>query len=267
MYDGEVEKLKHKNALEQLHWDLVNRFEFSEILVDALMRRFKLFLEENDIVDELGRLTYWATAADQPPGRSQGEMRKVQVRLSLCHPEDIAILQHGGTKAVRKRRIMRMACEAKEQGALLTQEDLALLLCNAPRAIRYDIKAIRNEDIEVPTRGYMADIGKGVSHKVKIVELYLKGLGYPEIEQRTQHSQESIDRYVRDFSRVVYLLERDEPIERIRQVAVMSESLVREYQRIYEDFSGKNLPRMKEVLAEVSSKKRFQRKKRGGSLQ
>lgn len=264
MYDGEAEKLKHKNALEQLRWDLENRFEFSEILVDALMRRFQLFIEENDVVDEQGRLTYWATSADQPPGRSQGEMRKVQVRLTLCHPEDIDILQHGGTKAVRKRRIMRMASEAMEQGALLTQEDLALLLCNSPRAIKYDVREIREEGIEVPTRGYMTDIGRGVSHKVRIVEHYLRGLGYPEIQRRTQHSQESIERYVRDFSRVAYLLERDEPVERIRQVTGLSESLVREYQRIHEDFSEEDFPRMKEVLAGVR-KKSLERKKRGGS--
>ena len=265
MYDGEAEKLKHKNALEQLRWDLENRFEFSEILVDALMRRFQLFIEENDVVDEQGRLTYWATAADQPPGRTQGEMRKVQVRLTLCHPEDIDILQQGGTKAVRKRRIMRMASEAKEQGALLTQEDMALLLCNAPRAIRYDIQEIREEGIEVPTRGYMTDIGRGVSHKVRIVEHYLKGFSYPEIERRTQHSQESIDRYVRDFSRVAYLLERDEPVERIRQVTGLSESLVREYQRIHEDLPEEDFPRLREVLAEVR-KKSLERKERGGSL-
>ena len=102
MYDGEAEKLKHKNALEQLRWDLENRFEFSEILVDALMRRFEMFLEENDFVDEQGRITYWATADDQPPGRTQGEMKKVRVRLTLCHPEDITLLQQGGTPEMRE---------------------------------------------------------------------------------------------------------------------------------------------------------------------
>jgi len=40
----------------------------------------------------------------------------------------------------------------------------------------------------------MKDIGKGVSHKAKIVEEYLKGYEYSEIKRRIHHSEDSIGR-------------------------------------------------------------------------
>jgi len=261
----EVKKLEMKNALEQLRWDLENRFGFSEILNDALMKRFQLFLEETNHSDEQGRITYWAVGAQEPAGRAQPEMRKVQVHLTLFHPDDITTLKEEGVAAVRKKRIIRITCEAKEQGGYLTQEDLAILMGNSPRTIRYDIKEIRNDGIEVPTRGQMKDIGKGVSHKAKIVLEYLKGYGYSEIKRRTHHSEESIDRYVRDFSRVVYLLEHDEPIPRIRQTTRLSEKLIHEYKQIYEQYSEEDYPRLKEVLEQTPTKKRLHGKQRGGS--
>lgn len=263
MYDIEAEKLQQKNALEQLRWDLDNKFEFSEILINALMKRFQQFLEDSNHIDEQGKILYWATAADEPPGRPQQEMKKIQVRLTLTHPDDIKILRESGIRAVRRKRIMRISIEAKEQGAHLTQEDLAILLCNSPRTIRNDIQQIREEGIDVPTRGQMKDIGKGVSHKAKIVTDYLKGYTYPEIRLRTHHSDESIDRYIRDFSRVVYLLEKKVTVIRIRQVTRMSESLVREYKQIYEEFSEQDCPRLKEILKTVSSKKRLHKNRRG----
>jgi len=255
MYDTEAEKLSLKNGLEHLGWDLENKFGFSEILIEALMKRFQQFLEESNNIDEEGRILYWATAASEPSGKTQKEMEKVRIHLSLSHPDDIKVLKESGIRAVRRKRIMRITNEAKEQNTFLTQEDLALLLCNSPRTIRYDIKQIRDEGIEVPTRGQMKDIGRGVSHKAKIVQEYLKGYTYPEIRTRTHHSDESIERYIRDFSRVIYLHEKKEPVIIIRQVTRLSESLVREYLQIYSEFSETDCPRLKEILEKTPLKK------------
>ena len=183
MYDIEAEKLEQKNALQQLRWDLDNKFGFSEILNDALMKRFQPYLEDTNQHDEHGRTFYWAVSAQEPAGKSQPEMKKIQTRLTLFHPNDISVLRQECVAAVRKKRIMRITHEAKEQGGYLTQEDLAILICNSPRTIRYDIKEIRQEGIDVPTRGQMKNLGKGVSHKAKIVLEYLKGYGYAEIKR------------------------------------------------------------------------------------
>ena len=57
----------------------------------------------------------------------------------------------------------------------------------------------------VPTRGEILDIGQIVSHKTQIIELYLNGYGYTEIEQGTRHTGDSIKRYICGFSKVVLL--------------------------------------------------------------
>jgi hypothetical protein len=61
----------------------------------------------------------------------------------------------------------------------MTQEDLAVLLCSSKGTIRRDIKELKVQGIEVPTRGTLQDIGPGVTHKSKVVKMWLEGYEYP----------------------------------------------------------------------------------------
>jgi hypothetical protein len=250
MHDDVVEKLIHKDAMHQLEWDLKNRFDFSDILSDALMNRIQIFLEENTSEDlGIGQIPYWGVHISEPSGKPLDDMKKCRVLLTFYHPDDHKLLKEQGIKSLRQSKIMRMTIEAKDQGVLLTQEDLSLFLCCTVRTIRNDIRELRDMGISVPTRGQIKDIGKGVSHKAKIVEEYLKGYEYSEIRRRTHHSDESIDRYVRDFSRVVYLTSKGEDLLKIRQVTRLSERLILEYQGLYEVFSKDSSPRLDELLS------------------
>ena len=253
MHDDTVDKLVHKDALHQLEWDLKNKFDFSEILSDALMKRIRLFLEENN-PDNLGigQIPYWGVHINEPSGKPLDEMKKCRVLLTFHHPDDHKLLREQGIQSLRQSKIMRMTVEAKDQGVLLTQEDLSLFLCCTVRTIRNDIRELRAMEMDVPTRGQIKDIGKGVSHKAKIVEEYLKGYEYSEIRRRTHHSDESIDRYIRDFSRVVYLTSKDEDLLKIRQVTRLSERLILEYQGLFETFSRMESPRLNELLSRPS---------------
>ena len=244
-----VDNLHSKDAIYQLEWDLKNRFDFSDILTDALMNRIRCFLEENNGDDlGVGQVSYWGVCGDEPSGKPMTDMEKRRVKLTLYHPDDHEVLREQGISALRRSKIMRITVEAKDQGVLLTQEDLSLLLCSTIRTIRNDIRDLRDKGITVPTRGQLKDIGKGVSHKAKIVEDYLKGYEYSEIRRRTHHSDESIDRYIRDFSRVVYLTNKGEDLLKIRQVTRISERLIREYQELYDRFSKDDCPRLGTLL-------------------
>src|SRR3972149_5747635 len=64
---------------------------------------------------------------------------------------------------------------------------------------------LKKQEIIIPTRGSIQDIGPTTSHKTKIVELYLKGYEYTEIERRTRHTGQSIKRYIIGFTKVVML--------------------------------------------------------------
>lgn len=86
----------------------------------------------------------------------------------------------------------------------------------------------------VPTRGQIKDIGKGISHKANIVQLYLWGPQFTEIESRTHHSEGSIRRYLADFRQIAALYARDAKIPEIRAASGRSASLIAEYIGIYE---------------------------------
>ena len=86
------------------------------------------------------------------------------------------ILSEEGTSGLRKHKILRMASEALDQDGLLTQEDLAVLLCSSRRTIRRDVKELKQQVIDVPTRGTLQDIGPGVTHKSKVVKMWLEGI-------------------------------------------------------------------------------------------
>ena len=103
---------------------------------------------------------------------------------------------------------MRMTEEAVDQGGVLTQEDLARLCHSDVRTIRRDVEALRSAGHWVPTRGAVKAIGRGQSHKAKIVEMYLKRMTYTEIVRRARHAARSVKRYVETFGRIVGLWEK-----------------------------------------------------------
>jgi hypothetical protein len=104
-------------------------------------------------------------------------------------------------------------------------------------------------------------IGPGVSHKSQIVQLYLWGLQFTEIETRTRHSEGSIRRYLADFRQVAALYARGASIPEIRAATSRSASLIAEYIGLYEgarrEFPA--APRLQDLLDTEA-----QRTKKGG---
>jgi hypothetical protein len=131
-------------------------------------------------------------------------------------------------------RIERFAKQARAQGALLTLPDLAVLLGMHVDAVRHHIA--QHPDVVVPTRGRMRDIGRGVTHKTWIVELYLQMHSESEIVERTQHAYESVEAYLREFVRVITLADRGMNAVMIRRVTQRSLSLVNAYLELYDRY-------------------------------
>ena len=86
----------------------------------------------------------------------------------------------------------------------------------------------------VPTRGQVKDIGKGVSHKSHIVQDWLAGYTFSQIERRRWHSVSSVERYCVDFQRVVRLHTCGLSVADIRLSTGLSERLIGEYLGLYE---------------------------------
>src|ERR1035437_3996189 len=86
------------------------------------------------------------------------------------------------------------------------------------------------EGIEVITRGYLHNIGRGQTHKVKIIGMYLAGHTYSEIKILARHSLGAIKRYLESFTKVVMCYKRGIYQNRdISAVTGLSQSLINQY--------------------------------------
>lgn len=178
------------------------------------------------------------------------ELPKVQVILTKDKfREDKQLLRNESEQALRAARILRMTNEAIEQGGTLSQEDLADMLEVSVRTIKRDIRRLRDNGFDVPTRGVYHDIGPGVSHKTKIVELYLEYNTYSEIKRKIQHSPQAIKRYIISFGRVVMALRNGLSIPEVAHIVGISEKLAREY---YELFLKFNTDKYRDRLRDIS---------------
>lgn len=146
----------------------------------------RYFSEYGRLPTRPGELCYLAVDANEPPGKPIIACRKVQVRLELTSLEDQEALRSSGLAAMRQGRLARLARQAQVQGGLVTVEDLAYLTCSSPATVKRDLAACRGRGEAVPTRGQVKDIGPGLSHKAKVVQLYLWGLQFTDIESRTR---------------------------------------------------------------------------------
>jgi hypothetical protein len=144
------------------------------------------------------------------------------------------VLRTKGLAAMRQQRLARLARQAQVQGGLLTVEDLAYLTCSSTATVKRDLAECRAAGVAVPTRGQIRDIGPGISHKSQVVQLYLWGLQFTEIERRTRHSEDSIRRYLADFRQIAALYARGASIPEIRAATGRSASVIAEYIGIYE---------------------------------
>jgi hypothetical protein len=198
------------------------------------------------------RLT--AVSVDEPSGKPLSAMRKVGVVVTVDGGlEDLEVQKRFGSGRLRRVRLLRMAEEAVDQGGVLTQEDLSRVLQVGVRTIRRDIRALRSAGHWVPTRGTVKEIGRGQSHKAKIVEMYLQGMTYSQIVKRARHSPSSIKRYVESFGRVLVLWEHGvKEAREIGYILGLSERLAGEYLSLRKRYARQEYrDRLEEIARQV----------------
>ena len=183
-----------------------------------------------------GQVRYECVALGEGAGKPIKECRLVTVVLTLFEPkEDLMVWHRQGQATRRKVLVQRLTEEAREQGGLLSQEDLALLLFCDTRTVRRDIQELREQQgIFVATRGQIQDIGPGVSHKGVAIAHWLAGLETVEVARRINHTLHAVERYVHTFCRVVYLVRKGFHPHQIALTVGISSGGVRTFLEIYE---------------------------------
>ena len=183
-----------------------------------------------------GQVRYECVAVGEGAGKPIKECRLVTVVLTLFEPKEDLMVWHRQGQAVRRKvLVQRLTEEAREQGGLLSQEDLALLLFCDTRTVRRDIQELREQQgIFVATRGQIQDIGPGVSHKGVAIAHWLTGLETVEVARRINHTLHAVERYVHTFCRVVYLVRKGFHPHQIALTVGISSGGVRTFLEIYE---------------------------------
>lgn len=244
-------RLAAKDAQSAIVARICEDFNLTPVLARAHYEQMaRYFADFGHMALQPGELCYLAVAATEPPGKPISACRKVQISVELVTPGDREALGARGMAAMRQGRLARLCRQAQAQGGLLTVEDLAYLTCSSTATVKRDLAACRAAGTAVPTRGQIRDIGPGVSHKAQVVQLYLWGLQFTDIEARTRHSEDSIRRYLADFRQIAALYARGASIPEIRAATGRSAKVIAEYIAIYERARREfpSAPRLYELL-------------------
>jgi hypothetical protein len=252
----EVWRLGEKTVERQFLHELETDFELAPAASRAVLETAQqvLFSSVGDGEVREGQMCVTVVSGREPSGKPLSAMKKVSVVVTVDGGlEDLEVQERFGRTGVRRARILRMTEEAVDQGGVLTQEDLARLLQTDARTIRRDVASLRSEGHWVPTRGTAHDIGRGQSHKAKIVEMYLRRMTYSEIVRKARHSPGSVKRYVETFGRVVVLWEKGiRRVEEIAYIVGLSERVAGEYLELRERYDTEEYrDRLEEVARQV----------------
>ncbi len=185
-----------------------------------------------------GQVVYVGVSSEQGPGGSLQEARLEAVTLDYVLAEDWQVANRDRPRELKWQRILRFSTQAYAQGAALNLPDLAFLVSASVDAVRRAMG--EHPEVALPTRGRVADMGTTLCHAEKVIDLFMHGYTETEITRRTGHSYQSVERYLLDFSKVVFLLETGLPLPAIRQTTEFSTRLVKRYHELYQRYSDKD---------------------------
>jgi len=242
-----LERQKGKTSEGEFIYELLNSFELSPKVSEEILVSAKHYLLREHILKE-GQIEVTVIGIEERAGKTIENMYKKKVVLTIDSGiEDTEILKEFGRIGLRQTRIQRIAGEAIEQDGVLSQEDISKYLSCDVRTLRRDLREIKERGIEIITRGVLHNIGRGQTHKKKIVGLYLDGYFFSDIKLKTRHSIGAIKRYIQDFTKVLMSIYRgikDE--EEIRTVTGISVNLIKQYKEILRE-SRRNKQRQEKI--------------------
>lgn len=259
-----LKRLESKNARNAIIQKLAQDFNLTPIIAEAFYKQVSIYFQEHSNISlSSGEVSYEAVSSTEPAGKHIRLTRKVTCRLKLIDiSTDFEVLADYGLAGMRRHRIERLTRQAYDQGALLTYEDLALLLTTSPATVKRDVFFLRRDGKFIMTRGTKLDMGPGLSHKSVILDLYFKGYSFTDIELKTNHSETSVKRYLSDFIQVATLYRQNFSPQQIRLIAQKSDRLVREYIQIYDIYFKLDNQRLLDLISPEAADDQSKKKSR-----
>lgn len=207
-------------------------------IVDDILRLIERYFivckpDDNSLYLRYGQMAWLAVPIDEKAvkGKTMSQTKTKPVVLTFISDEDIENLKYGvSSRELRIKRMVRWLDEAFDQGALLNQLDLAILLNVCDSVVSDYVNDYQRTTGKIlPTRGNIQDLSGAITHKREIVTLYLQGYLTPTIAKKTNHSKEAVDRYIRDYDTVKLLTKVSTDPEVIGRMARLSKKVVQQY--------------------------------------
>jgi uncharacterized protein YerC len=210
---------------------------------------------DNSATMKSGQVLFEVVSLENSPKLPLSECKLARVILTIdAGEEDLIVREQEGVTGLRRHRLERICNEAFQQGGLLTVEDIANRLLNCgERTVCRDIAYFKEQDIVLPLRSTIKDMGKAITHRVMIVKQWLQGKEYSEISRNTHHSVKSVANYVDKFKRIICLAKDNYEINAIAFFVKLSPSLTQQYYQLYTD--GKIAPHRELELDELLKKR------------
>jgi len=173
------------------------------------------------------------TRADSP------NRRFVPVVLTMVNEQDIQNRVKGlSITELRAQSTARILREAYQQGGLLSMRDLSLLCWHShssPSKWRKQFE--QTHKCELPHPGNLQDMGSCVTHKEQIVYKAIVEKKDPvQVANETKHTQQAVDRYLKDFHRVQTVYNHQTDPNYISLVTAISKSVVNQYINLIETY-------------------------------
>lgn len=237
-------RLSDKSLEQHLLYRFLNQYGYdrgeitAKAIINDIIQLINDYFLVSSIDDDLhhvnyGQFVWMAVPTDEYPGRAKpiANTKLKPVVLTFINDHDISHIAHGfDSKSLRKNRLIRWTDEAFNQGALLTQLDLAILLGVCDAVVSQYVQEIQKDGHLLPTRGNIHDLSGAITHKREIITLYLQGYLTPDIAMKTNHSKEAVDRYIKDYHRVELLWKHSiTDIDQITHLARLSKRVVQQY--------------------------------------
>lgn len=244
------DRLQSKSIKNSIINNIARDFNLTPILAEAYFTQIKdYFLQHADLKLSSGQFHYLAIDDREPAGKPVSLCKKISVSLTIHNAdEDLNVYKQKGLTGLRQYRLLRITKEAIEQGALLSYEDIAFILTTSVITIKRDIAFLHRTGTTIPSRGWRHDMGRGTTHKTQILQLYLSGYQFSEIEKRTHHSETAVKRYIQDFTKIILLHMKEFSVDQIRIATGFSNRLIGEYVKLYEKFNKENNLRLKAIF-------------------
>lgn len=181
-----------------------------------------------------GQVAWMGIALEHRTKRSQRieDMRLVPLVLDLVTSQDIeAVIACEPRPQRLLRRCLRLCRQAYEQGGLLSNCDLAVLLGASDQNVAALLTAWEREHDElIPRRATLHDVGTGLTHKRWICwKRYAEGKTSEQVARETYHSLEAVDRYLGQFDRIRHCRRQGLDAQQIAYVMGCSSALVAQY--------------------------------------